>query len=50
MEYYSGLSDDEETAAPSEAAYEFAGFEIVSSVKVALTQPTLPQPTAATRR
>lgn len=39
MEYYSGLSEDEDTVSPSEPAYEFAGFEIVSSVKVALTQP-----------
>jgi hypothetical protein len=40
MQYYSGLSEDEETAASGEPAYEFAGFEIVSSVKVALIQPT----------
>lgn len=39
MQYYSGSSDDEEAAAAGESAYEFAGFEIVSSVKVALTQP-----------
>lgn len=39
MQYYSGLSEDEEAASPGEPAYEFAGFEIVSSVKVALTQP-----------
>ncbi|WP_165357096.1 hypothetical protein [Nocardioides zhouii] len=40
MEYYTVLADDEETTtAAAEPAYEFAGFEIVASVKVALTPP-----------
>jgi hypothetical protein len=40
MEYYTGLADDTESTTPAEPAYEFAGFEIVSSVKVALTTAT----------
>lgn len=39
MEYYTGMADEEESAVTDEPTYEFAGFEIVSSVKVALTQP-----------
>lgn len=49
MEYYTGLSDDEESTPPAEPAYEFAGFEVVSSVKVALTPPAATPPSAAGR-
>jgi hypothetical protein len=49
MEYYTGLGDDEESTTPAEPAYEFAGFEIVSSVKVALTPPATTPSSAAGR-
>lgn len=33
------FADDESTTTPEEPAYEFAGYEIIASEKVALTPP-----------